>query len=82
MLAVLEGEYLSGSVDEALMLRIGDRFSREGLLTEPFGPDDVRWALNAMNYRLRHARGEDDAPLRDIRQRTLMPLSERTHMPM
>lgn len=62
MMAVLEGEYLSGSVDEALMLRIGDGFSREGLLTEPFGPDDVRWALHAMNYRLRHARGEDDAP--------------------
>ena len=35
MMAVLEGEYLSGSVDEALMLRIGNRFSREGLLTEP-----------------------------------------------
>ena len=62
LMAVFEGEYLSGSVDDHLMRRIGDRFNREGLLAEPFDTDDVRWALNAMNYRLRHARGEDAAP--------------------
>ena len=63
IMAVLEGEYLSGSVDKDLMRRIGDRFQRHGLLAESFGNDDVRWALNAMNYRLRHARGEqDDSP--------------------
>ena len=62
IMAVLEGESMSGSVDDYVMRRIGDRFKREGLLASSFGTDDVRQALNAMNYRLRHAKGEDDGP--------------------
>lgn len=62
IMAVLEGESLSGSVDDYVMRRIGDRFMREGLLASSFSADDVRRALNAMNYRLRHAKGEDDVP--------------------
>jgi len=41
---------------------IGDRFARHGLLAEDFEPKDVRGALNAMNDRLRCARGERDEP--------------------
>ena len=59
-MAMLEGEYLVGSIDDRLMRRIGDRFNRAGLLAGSFDTADVRWALNAMNYRLRHALGEDD----------------------
>ena len=60
IMALLEGEYLAGSTDDRLMRRIGDRFNRVGLLADSFDTDDVRQALNAMNYRLRHAAGEDD----------------------
>jgi hypothetical protein len=38
LLAVLVGEYLSGSVDDHLMRRMGDRFNREGLLAEHLTP--------------------------------------------
>ena len=62
LMAVLEGEYLSGSVGDDLMQRIGLRFKRVGLLDDGFGNDDVRSALKSMNYRLRHARGEKDEP--------------------
>jgi hypothetical protein len=62
VLAVLEGGYLAGDVPDYLIRRIGDRFARHGLLAEDFEPDDVRGALNAMNDRLRCARGERDEP--------------------
>ena len=59
-MALLEGESLIGSLEDRFMRRVGDRFTRVGLLADPFDVDDVRQAVNAMNYRLRHALGEDD----------------------
>jgi hypothetical protein len=58
--ATAKGEYLAGEVGDHLIRRIGNRFSREGLLAEALEPDDVCRALSAMNYGLRHARGEGD----------------------
>lgn len=60
LLALVEGEYLAGSIDDRLMRRIGDRFNRVGLLSDSFDTAEVSRALNAMNYRLRYALGEDD----------------------
>jgi hypothetical protein len=60
LMALLEGSYLVRDVEDYLMGRMGDRFRRVGLLEDGFTLEDVRWALNAMNYRLRHALGEDD----------------------
>ena len=60
LMALVEGEYLAGSIDDRLMRRIGERLNRVGLLTDSFDTPEVSRALNAMNYRLRHAAGEDD----------------------
>lgn len=60
LMALMEGEYLAGSIDDRLMRRIGDRFNRVGLLSDSFDAAEVSQALNAMNYRLRYAWGEDD----------------------
>lgn len=59
-MGLLEGESLAGSLDDRLMRRIGDRFNGFGLLADSFDTNAVRQALNALNYRLRHAGGEDD----------------------
>lgn len=61
IMALLEGESLAGGIDDRVMRRIGDRFARVGLLTGHNETADVRQALSAMNGRLRHAMGEDDA---------------------
>lgn len=62
ILSLLEGESLAGSLDDRIMRRIGDRLARVGLLPSHVETDEVRQALSAMNYRLRHALGEDDVP--------------------
>lgn len=60
LMALVEGEFLAGSIDDRLMRRIGERLSRVGLLPDSFNTPEVNHALNAMNYRLRHALGEGD----------------------
>ena len=62
IMALLEGESLAGSIDDRVMRRIGDRLERVGLLASHVETAEVRQALSAMNYRLRHALGEGDVP--------------------
>lgn len=62
IMALLEGESLAGSIDDRVMRRIGDRLERVGLLASNVETAEVRQALSAMNYRLRHALGEGDVP--------------------
>lgn len=59
-MALLEGESLAGSIDDRVMRRIGERLQRVGLLANHVETAEVREALSAMNYRLRHALGEDE----------------------
>ena len=47
------------------MRRIGDHFQREGLLASSFDTDDVRRALNAMNYSFAMPRARTTSPLND-----------------
>jgi hypothetical protein len=60
IMALLEGESLAGSIDDRVMRRNGDRLGRVGLLASRVETAEVRQALSAMNYRLRHALGEGD----------------------
>jgi hypothetical protein len=61
-LALLEGERLSGAIDDHLWRRIAQRLTRVGLLGETWEDRDVRKALNDLNHRLRYGLGEYDVP--------------------
>jgi len=66
LLAVLEGELMTGEVSPHLSGRIRDRFERVGLLDAGGTERDVRQALNDLNHRLRYALGEYDEPPRPL----------------
>ncbi len=66
LLAVVEGELMTGQVSRHLSGRIRDRLERVELL-EAGGTDrDLRQALNDLNHRLRYALGEYDEPPRPL----------------
>jgi hypothetical protein len=64
LLAVIEGEIMTGEVSPYLAGRIRRRLEREMLL-EPNGTDrDLRQTISDLNHRLRYALGEyDEQPL-------------------
>jgi hypothetical protein len=63
LMAELEGCFSTGTVDADLVRRVRDRFAREGLLDSGAALGDLCGALNALNHRLRTARGEYDVPM-------------------
>jgi hypothetical protein len=59
LLAVVEGEVLSGEASSHLVGRLSTRLARDGLLA-PGDEQGLSRALGEMNQRLRVARGEYD----------------------
>jgi hypothetical protein len=63
LLAILEGELMTGEFSRHLSGRIRDRFERVEIL-DPGGTErDLRQSINDLNHRLRYALGEYDQPL-------------------
>jgi hypothetical protein len=66
LLAVLEGELMTGEVSRYLSGRIRDRLEQVELLETGGTERDLRQALNDLNHRLRYALGEYDEPPRPL----------------
>ncbi|SDZ21759.1 hypothetical protein SAMN05444365_107123 [Micromonospora pattaloongensis] len=62
LLAMIEGELMTGDVSEHLAGRIRHRFERRTLLEPGSTERDLRRSLNDLNHRLRYALGEYDQP--------------------
>jgi hypothetical protein len=66
LLAVVEGELMTGEVSRHLSGRIRDRLEGVELLEAGGTEPDLRQALNDLNHRLRYALGEYDEPPRPL----------------
>jgi hypothetical protein len=60
LLAVVEGEVLSGEASSHLVARLSTRLARDGLLPADTAEQGLPSALGNLNQRLRVARGEYD----------------------
>ena len=58
VLAVLEGQMASGTVEPEAVERFRSRLAADGLLTGETADQDVAVALEALNQRVRFAMGE------------------------
>jgi hypothetical protein len=64
LLAVIEGELMTGEVSRHVSCRIRDRLERVELLEAGGTERDLRQSINDFNHRLRYALGEYDEPPR------------------
>lgn len=67
LLAVIEGELMTGEVPPQLADRMRDRLERVELLEPAATERDLRQALSDLNHRLRYAVGEYDEPAPPLR---------------